>query len=168
MMKNKNMNWGLVGVLFASVLFACDPPPPPICIRLCDQLYFAEEDYAESECSGLDTPMPEVLRECRQSCTDSWHDTTDADKEDAHACLDCILERTPNKPTWEEVEDAITGGCQSKCTDADDFNDAWDTFYYQWHLGIDYNDRSCPPKYSPDGMELDAGEDSDTGDTATQ
>jgi len=84
-MKKMNMNWGLVPLISASVLYACEPPPPPICTRLCDQLYFAEEDYAEKTCSGFDSSKADVKQECRQSCSDAWQDTTDADKDDVHA-----------------------------------------------------------------------------------
>lgn len=151
-----------IGIMAAAfLLLGCDPPPPS-CTRLCNKLYYAEEDYAAKSCGGLSSSRADTKKACRDSCASAWDETTTSDTSDASKCLNCISRSIPKAPVWSEVVTALNGSCASECRSTD-LDYAWDSFYYDWYTGVSYNDPTCPPKFPPPPGVLDGGDAADGG-----
>ena len=143
------------------VSLACNPPPP-ICTKFCDRLYYAEESYAEETCGGLRSDQQDAERVCRDACHEAWDDTTTEEKDDVDSCINCILDEVPKEPNWDEVDKAINGDCRKKCIEGETFNDAWAYFYMDFHTGLKFENEPCPPKFTP-ATDMDAGVLPDAG-----
>ena len=127
--------------LCSVALMGCDPPPVQ-CTRLCYKVYYAEKLNADMNCGGLVTSKSDTKEACRDSCHNQWDDSSE-DNWDIDRCLDCISDNIGTRPCWDRVAWVIENTCVDRCGDGFDF--AWDTFYSDWVLELEYRETCQDP-----------------------
>jgi hypothetical protein len=131
-------SWAIVCVAILAMasiaLMSCDPPPVQ-CTRLCDRVYYAEELDADMYCGGLRTSSSDTKEACRDSCHAQWDDSSE-DAWDIDRCLDCISDNIGSRPCWDRVDWVIEETCWDRC--GGDFDFAWDAFYDDWVVELEY------------------------------
>lgn len=108
------------------------------CAAWCDMAMSIELD----ELDELGCELTDDIDEFESDCIDECYSivTGLSDPGDMRSCVRCVRGEVGGSPTWEQLQDALNGPCESKCF-GQSMTEFWDDFWDAW--GYEDYDYEC-------------------------